>query len=73
MEDMRISIAAARVNSRLNQREFARKIGVSLSTVTNWEKGKTEPDTSQLRKISQLSGIPMDYIFVPVQSEKIGL
>lgn len=68
MENIRISIAAARVNSRLNQREFADKIGVSLATVTNWEKGKTEPDASQLRKISQLSGIPMDYIFVQEES-----
>lgn len=68
MENMRISIAAARVNSRLTQRQFADKIGVSLATVTNWEKGKTEPDVSQLRKISQLSGIPMDYIFVLEES-----
>lgn len=68
MENMKISITAARVNSNLNQREFAEKIGVSLSTVTNWEKGKTEPDVSQLRTISKLSGIPMDYIFVPKES-----
>lgn len=65
MENIRISIAAARVNSGLNQRQFANEIGVSLATITNWEKGKTEPDSSQLRKISQISGIPMDYIFVP--------
>lgn len=68
MGDFKISIAAARVNSNLNQREFARKIGVSLSTVVNWEKGKTEPDASQLRMISQLSGIPMDVIFIPKES-----
>ena len=68
MENIRISIAAARGKSRLNQRGVADKIGVSLATVTNWEKGKTEPDASQLRKISQLSGIPMDYIFVQEES-----
>ena len=68
MGDFRISIAAARVNSNLNQKEFAQKIGVSLSTVVNWEKGKTEPDASQLRMISQLSGIPMDIIFIPKES-----
>ena len=68
MGDFKISIAAARVNSNLNQREFAEKIGVSLSTVVNWEKGKTEPDASQLRMISQLSGIPMDVIFIPKES-----
>ncbi len=68
VRELKISIAAARVNSKLNQREFAEKIGVSLATVTNWEKGKTEPDASQLREISRLSGIPMDYIFIPKES-----
>ncbi len=68
MRELKITIAAARVNSKLNQREFAEKIGVSLATVTNWEKGKTEPDASQLREISRLSGIPMDYIFIPKES-----
>lgn len=64
----RISIAACRVNAELNQREFADKMGVSLATVINWESGKTEPTASQLRTISQLSGIPMDFIFVPAKS-----
>lgn len=64
----RICIAACRVNSGLNQREFAEKIGVSLATVGNWESGKTEPDLSELRKISNLSGIPMDFIFVQRES-----
>ena len=63
-----IIIAAARVNARMNQREFAEFMGVDVSTVTNWEKGKTEPSASQLRKISEVSGIPMDFIFVPEQS-----
>ena len=64
----RISIAACRVNAELNQREFADKMGGSLATVVNWESGKTEPTASQLRTISQLSGIPMDFIFVPAKS-----
>lgn len=68
MSDIRISIKAARVNSEMNQIEFAREIGVSLATVTNWERGKTEPDASQLRKISEISGIPMDFIFIPQKS-----
>lgn len=48
----------------MKQKEFAEKLGVSISTVTNWELGKTEPDLSQLRIISEISGIPMDFIFV---------
>lgn len=68
MDKIRISIASARVNSGLNQRQFASKLGVSVNTVVNWEKGKTEPDVSQLREISHLSGIPMDFIFVQCES-----
>ena len=68
MENIKISLAAARVNSGMKQRDFAEKLGVSLATITNWEKGKSEPDGSQLRKISQLSGIPMDFIFVKTES-----
>jgi len=57
-----------RGETNLSQREFAKKIGVSLATITNWEAGKTEPDLTQLRRISELSGIPMDYIFVERES-----
>ena len=64
----RISIAACRTNANLTQREFADKLNVSLATVTNWESGKTEPSANQLRLISELSGIPMDFIFVPMKS-----
>lgn len=68
IEPIRISLAAARINAKMNQREMAEYVGVDISTITNWEKGKSEPSTSQLRKISEVSGIPMDYIFVPEQS-----
>ena len=68
IESPKITLPAARVNAGMNQREMAEFLGVDVSTITNWEKGKTEPSTSQLRKISEVSGIPMDYIFVPEKS-----
>lgn len=68
MTETRISIAAARVNAGLNQRELANKLDVNPGTVFNWESGKSEPNATQLRKISELSGISMDFIFVPEQS-----
>lgn len=61
----RITLEAARVNAHLTQKELAEILGVSNVTVVNWEKGKTEPSISQLKKISELSGIPSDFIFVP--------
>ena len=62
---LKISLEAVRVNAGYNQKEWAEIFGVSNVTVVNWEKGKTEPTLSQLRKMSELSGIPMDFIFVP--------
>lgn len=64
----KISLEAARINAKLTQKELAEILGVSNATIVNWESGKTEPNLSQLKKISELSGIPMDFIFVPEQS-----
>jgi DNA-binding XRE family transcriptional regulator len=61
----KISLEAVRVNAGMSQKEWARKLGVSNNTVINWEKGNTEPTLSQVREMSLLSGIPMDFIFVP--------
>lgn len=60
-----ISLEAVRVNAKMKQKEWAKVLGVSQATVVNWEKGNTEPSLSQLRNMSKLSGIPMDFIFVP--------
>ena len=60
-----ISLEAVRVNAKMTQKEWAKVLGVTNTTVINWEKGNTEPSLSQLRKMSELSGIPMDFIFVP--------
>lgn len=68
VEKPKIILKAARVNAGLNQRELAEKLDVDISTVVNWEKGKSEPSATQLRRISEISGIPMDFIFVPEQS-----
>lgn len=67
----KISLEAVRVNAKLTQKEWAKKLGVSNATIVNWEKGNTEPSLSQLRKMSELSDIPMDFIFVPDKSNLI--
>lgn len=67
----RISLEAARVNAGLTQKELAEILGVSNVTIVNWEKGNSEPSVSQLRTISELSGIPMDFIYIPDKSNNI--
>ena len=64
----KISLEAARLNAKKTKKEWALLLGLSNATVVNWEKGNTEPILSQLRKMSELSGVPMDFIFVPDKS-----
>ena len=43
MEVIQISLAAARVNADLSQKEAAEKIGVAPVTLSRWEKGEAIP------------------------------
>ncbi len=65
---IQISLAAARVNAKMTQNEAAAALGVSNQTICNWENGKAEPTISQARKLSELYGMDLDYIFLPSQS-----
>lgn len=71
MEKLHITLAAARVNANLTQVELAAELGVHTSTIKNWESGKTSPESKYLRRIGELSGIPMDYIFLPDNLPKV--
>ena len=63
-----ISLKAARVNACLSQREAAKKIGISLSTLQSYEKGATVPDVLMAKKICTTYDMPEDYIFFGNQS-----
>lgn len=71
--DFTLTLAAVRVNTGMSQAEWAKALGYDKGTIFKWEKGQSEPTASALRKMSDLSGIPMDYIFVPCKSDKIGM
>ncbi len=48
------------------QLELANQLGVTPSTVYNWERGRFEPRLTQLRDLARVFGIRMDEIdFVP--------
>lgn len=63
MEQLRISLAAARVNAKMTQDDVAKALKVSKNTVVNWENNKSEPNISQGRALSELFKIPLDNIF----------
>ncbi len=50
-------IKRLRLEHRYEQGEFARLIGVSQATVSDWEHGKKVPKTANLEKMSRLFGV----------------
>ena len=59
----KISLKAARVNAKLSQQMAADLIGVNVSTLRNWEAGKTYPKQPQIEKMCDVYGISFDVLF----------
>lgn len=59
---MKITIEAARVNARLKQKEAADRIGVTVQTLLNWEKGRTVPTIDNAIKMCEVYGIDLDHL-----------
>ena len=68
MEQIKISLAAARVNAGLTQDDVAKKLNVSNKTVGNWETGKVIPNSATIYVLSEIYKIPKDNIFLPLES-----
>lgn len=59
----KISLEAARVNAGYEQKEAAKKLGVTPPTLRSWERGDTLPDYGKVLEIESLYSYPKDYIF----------
>jgi len=46
-----MTLKAARINRNLTAKEAAEKLGISVETLSNWEKGETYPDIPKLKRI----------------------
>lgn len=56
-KQQRMSLKAARVNAGLSRADAAKKIGVSVDTLFNWENSKTFPNVPQIVKIEEAYGV----------------
>lgn len=54
---MTITLKAARTNKGLSQEEAAKLIGISESTLINYEKGRRFPDVPIIKKIEDVYGV----------------
>lgn len=63
---MVITLKSARVNKGLTQVNAAKLIGVTVDTLSNYERGKSFPDVPIIKKIEQVYGVPYNnLIFLP--------
>ena len=71
MENMRMTLKTAREIRGVRQKEAADLLGVSVDTLSNYERGKSYPDIPVLRKIEDLYGVPYSrLIFLPLDYDK---
>lgn len=52
----------ARKNAGLSQEQFAERLSVSRSAIAKWETDKGMPDITNLKAMSQLLGVSIDYL-----------
>lgn len=63
---MAITLKAARVNAGFTQKEAAKQLGISKTTLQNYEMYRTVPGIDMAQKIADLYGLPVDgIIFLP--------
>lgn len=62
---IKITMAAARINAGLTQKELATACGVSEAAVFNWENGKNAPKLKHLPKLENAYGISLDFVKIP--------
>lgn len=65
---VKLRLAAIRVNMGLTQEEFAEKMGVSRTTVLEWENDKREMRLPYLKLLCELSGLNEDDIIMPINN-----
>ena len=68
---MPMTLKSARVNKGLTQAQAAEKIGVTVDTLSNYERGKSFPDVPIIQRIEIVYGVPYsELIFLPAITDK---
>lgn len=57
LDNIKVTLKTARELKKLSQEEAAEQIGVSVDTLSNYERGKTFPDVKTLKRIEEVYGV----------------
>lgn len=69
---MKLSLKALRINNNLTQLEASKQLGISESTLNNYENFKSFPDVPVIEKILKLYKVNYnDIIFLPQNCDLI--
>ena len=68
--DIKISLAAVRVNAKKTQAQLAKEMQVTRETINKWEKGKSFPTKAQIHLFAEICNFPVDNIFLPTNITK---
>lgn len=55
---------------KMSQRELARRTGITVSTISDWNTKKTNPTSDKLLVISQALGVSVEELLVSAESFK---
>lgn len=58
-----------RLKSDLTQKELATQLGFSESTISSWERGRTEIDSSSIKQIANFFNVSLDYLYNGIDYE----
>ena len=70
-KNIKLTLEAARVNAGYKQTEAARKLGITQSTLSSWEKNSTKLSYLDAINIGKVYGIPPDMLFFGNKNEFI--
>lgn len=56
------NIEAERARNEMTKEKFASLLGISVSTVKNWQNGRTEIPASKIIKMAILFNVSTDYL-----------
>jgi putative transcriptional regulator len=57
-----VTLQAARVNKHLTQAQAAKKLGIAVDTIVQYEKGRTFPDVPMIKKMEELYDVSYNEI-----------
>ena len=63
-------IKKLRLLTGLSQTEFGEKIGISQTTISMWEKNKSQPSERSLQKMVRVFELPSDF-FLDIEVQRL--